>query len=168
MNILGFPVAQSERQVELLDINIERFGVTLFVELGVYRGGLANYMMLKQTGTFRYVGVELFDTIDEPIKHRPEIIKDDCVSNKVVQQISDIIQKTVGTVLVFCDNGHKELEMETYSRIIRPGDLIQVHDYPGECSPQFLERFGKTHPNFEEIDKEEFRNNGTTLWKRQT
>ena len=39
-------------------------------------------------------------------------------------------------VLVFCDNWNKPKEFQIYSGIIKPGDLLLVHDYPREFNEE--------------------------------
>ena len=54
--------------------------------------------------------------------------------------------------------------MEMYASMLRAGDLMMGHDYPGEVADEFLDRFGVGHPDLEEVgNRAQY---GATLWRK--
>lgn len=131
--------------------DIERYGVKLFIELGVLEGGLTSVLLPGvRVGLFDYVGVELNQAyVNKRIANEASIIYGDCFSDLVKAQIGEIIHNAEGPVLLFCDNGDKPREILEYSPMLRSGDFIAVHDYGTEVQQSDLMVFGES---FIEID----------------
>jgi hypothetical protein len=79
----------------------------------------------------------------------------DCVSNGPIKEVIDVINK--GTVLLYCDNGHKETEVEIYSEHLNKGSIIGCHDYDTEVNPFWINSFLKSK-GFEKFHNDELRN----------
>jgi cephalosporin hydroxylase len=164
----GVGAAQMWPQVGALFNAIDEFNIDLVVELGVYMGGLSELLYLRQirTSGFRYIG---FDNAPAQVNKRllnelPFVWGDvfsEEIKNRVVSEISHSAH-----ALVYCDDGNKPREMRTYAPLVRQGDLILVHDYPGEATPASLEEFGKIFPFMQEIEPEAYRGIGISLWRR--
>lgn len=155
-------------QLELFDEMIERFKLHTIIELGLYRGGLANILMKKQPAT-QYYGFEFVEgDLDPKVRGRAEITIMDVNTKKAIQLVENIVLASSGPVLIFCDTFDKPREMQTYSKVLRVGDFIQGHDYPGDgVTDEFLERFGAEHPDLEELEPERIRKQcGTTIWRK--
>ena len=138
INVLDILTAQQSAQVlSHVDI-INRYNVKLFIELGTYRGGglayvIPNLMLDRQ---FRYVGFEILPwQVDGKIlrfarEHpRCEIILEDMFFRHNLSAMSALIENTDGAVYIFCDGGDKPKELATFSKFLRVGDIISVHDY---------------------------------------
>jgi len=156
MNVLDILTAQQSAQVlSHIDI-INRYNVKLFIELGTYRGGglvhvIPNLMLDPE---FRYVGFEILPwQVDGKILRfasghpRCEIILEDMFFRHHLSAISKFIEDTKGTVYIFCDGGDKPKELLTFSKFLRVGDIISVHDYvetqTGEVTDADLDRLSE-------------------------
>jgi predicted O-methyltransferase YrrM len=167
MELLGFDVAQTPDQIKLLDEILDTYKITTYIELGTYRGGLSNYVLTTRPDIDYYGFDYAPEQIDERIRNHPRMITADVFSNGCKERILSIVTNSSGAVLIFCDNGNKPRELETYSPIIRSGDLIQVHDYPGEgITDEFLDNFGAINSSLREIQKTRIRGIGTSLWEK--
>ena len=167
VNPFGIPTAQTWNQVGALFEDIDKFEVTLFVELGVYFGGLAEMMIIRQSinSNFKYFGVQLdAEELHKRIKDKIRI--GDVLDPKIVGKIAEIVSNNPGLAMIYCDAGNKPREMITYTPILRLGDYIRVHDYPGETSPDFLSQYEKDFPYMKEIYGERCRELGFSLWRR--
>ena len=103
-----------------------------FVEIGVHEGGLP-YLLLQNPllDDVGYLGIEI-----------------DC--NIVVPQVKDIIEKRFSSELLcvdcfgltafyvleriknkilYCDGGHKAIELAYFKKFCNPGDIIFAHDF---------------------------------------
>lgn len=166
MILNGIQTAQNDLQVKIYHDIISKYDVKCFFELGSYMGGLSYEIMTTEPSVdfwgFQLDMAELHEKVrgNERIKHM-NVFSADCIDF-----VRAKINACNGTALVFCDNGNKEKEMETYHGLLRVGDLIQMHDFPGEATPEYLAAFGASHPGFEELDKDYYRGNGFTLWRR--
>ena len=167
MIIDGIHTAQTPRQIELMDGWIETYEVKTFIELGVYKGGLSNMFIKRQSDDFKYFGFEFDAQAIEPrMRGAIEIMVADVNKPNIISIVQNMVNMSKGTAYVLCDTFNKPREMLTYSKLLRVGDLLEGHDFPGEVSAEFLDQFEKDHPNFVEIDREECRNNGFTLWRK--
>lgn len=164
MQLDGISTAMQDYQVELIMKVIDEYNVTNFIELGLYRGGLAHYMMNHQKSfpDFHYNGFELNPgDLDAQVKGCSEITLIDAHGAAAQAIIQRIIEMSDGAVFIFSDTFDKPKGMSTYAPMLRPGDLIMGHDYPGELSDAFLTKFGREHPNLKELD---YRDQGVSLW----
>ncbi len=171
MNVLDVLAAQQPAQIlSHIDI-INRYKIKLFVELGTYMGGGLVHVIpnLILDRNFSYIGYEILpEKVNNKIlafasEHpRCEIILQDMFIAYNLDAVSEAITSTRGCVYVFCDGGNKPKELETFSKFLRVGDIISVHDYvedqTGEVTDQDLEKLGD---DFVPLD-EELRKN--ILW----
>ena len=165
MIIDGIHTAQTPRQVELMEENIEKYKVVTFIELGIYKGGLSNMFIKRQSETFKYYGFE-FDlgAIEPHMRGKPEITIIDVKKPEAIEMVRKMVNSSNGTAYILCDTFDKPGEMEIYQELLRVGDLLEGHDFPGEVSAAFLEKFKKDHPELVEINPDEYRGEGFTLW----
>jgi cephalosporin hydroxylase len=166
----GAGIAQLPEQVRLLLKIVEDFEIQTVIELGIMGGGMSLMMLDRKAAYpgFEYYGVEIETTyIHEKVRHRPEIIIGDVFDANIWWRINNIIQDASGTVLVFCDNGNKPEELHKYAPLIRVGDYIMAHDYPGEVNDEFLSTFYNTSPlSLYEVDRQLYRDYGYVLFRR--
>ena len=138
MNVKNILTAQPHYHICLhIDI-INRYNVKLFIELGMYMGGglahiIPNIMLDSE---FRYMGYEIDSSqvrneiLNFASGHpRCEVILEDLFLNHNLLASSQAIANTNGAVYVFCDGGNKLKELQTFSKFLRVGDIISVHDY---------------------------------------
>lgn len=154
------PVTQTWLQVVRHFEVIKDFDVKLFVEIGVYLGGLASVIIPRTEYTeFSYLGVEINEGgIDSRVKAqisclpRANIIYGNAFDSGIINKVNERINATLPPCYLFCDGNDKPREMATYAPLLRSGDLLSVHDWTpsgaGEISSEDLEFL---EPNFEEI-----------------
>lgn len=166
----GIPVTQTSNQTRMFFILIEEYEIKTFIELGVAYGGLANLMLKygNEYKDFSYYGFEIDQNqIRPPMQNRPEIMITDVFSQVCQDRVKSVIENSVGHVLVLCDGGNKSREMVMYAPMLRVGDLMMGHDYPGEITDTFLDDFGANHPDLEEVWHTYLRaQNGASLWRK--
>jgi cephalosporin hydroxylase len=138
---------------------VSKYEVKTFIEIGTASGGTAALMIpdIRLNG-LRYFGVEkdgsLIDT-----RLRAEgcnFIIGDEFDGQIIAQIRTIVNESKGRALIFCDGGNKPKELEIYSKLLRKGDLIEVHDFMSDGDPVNEEaiKWICNDPNFKEIDIE--------------
>lgn len=165
----GIPTAQTWNQLGSLFDDLNRMEITTFFELGAYMGGLSDLMIYRQSviNGFKFLGVQLdAQEINIRLRGTPYIMVGDVFSQEVIKRISGMIAESSGAVMVYCDNGNKPLELRTYAPILRVGDYIRAHDYPGETTQESLDIFRKDFPYMEEMDIEKYHELGLSLWRR--
>lgn len=132
---------------------------TTIVELGTGGGGVTAFFaeISKQWGgevhTFDIVHGcrDLADKYDNITFHLADAIKDEKPNSEIV----DLIRRE--GVMLYCDNGKKEIEIRLYSGFLKGGSLIGVHDYDTEVNSfwieDFLNRSGFDKFHHEELSK---------------
>jgi hypothetical protein len=121
---------------------IQDMRVGMFVEIGVLDGGLASLLLsvAEYDPMFRYVGVNLgVHHVDARVVNkmrdlnrsriRAELHDMDAWEPATVQMVAQELRRSDGRAMVYCDGGNKELEAHLYWDILRPRDLLGVHDY---------------------------------------
>ena len=141
-------VGQTWCEIGAIVYTVYKFMINSIVEIGTDRGGLGVLLALqafigKDT---KYLGIELHEENVEPkfldlinIIPGASFLCADAFSNDCINHVSDFVRD--GRALIFCDNGNKPREFETYAKILKPGDLLMVHDYPVE--------FNENNSNFD-------------------
>lgn len=154
------PVTQTWLQIVRHLEAIKDFDVRIFIEIGVYLGGLASVIMPRTEYTeFSYLGVEINEAaVDSRVKlkisrlPKANIIYGDAFNSRIINKVNERINAAPSPCYLFCDGGDKSREMKTYAPLLRSGDLISVHDWvpsgTGEISSEELEFL---EPDFEEI-----------------
>jgi len=162
----GIPTAQLEEQINMFHRLIDKYQVKTFIELGTFIGGLAYEMILK----YPEMTVYSFDVdgshLHQKVIGLPQIHIRDVFQEDTVNFISNIINSSNGTVLLFCDNGNKVKEFYLYYPLLRCGDLIQVHDYPAEATPELVQDVSENYFDLEPIDLDYYLENGTVCWRK--
>lgn len=105
---------------------------TWFVEIGVHEGGLP-YLLLQNPllDDVSYLGIELYCELVRPqvkdiIEKRfsSELLCVDCFGLTVFYVLERIKNK-----ILYCDGGHKAIELAYFKRFCTPGDIIFAHDF---------------------------------------
>jgi cephalosporin hydroxylase len=139
---------------------IKDFDAKLFVEVGVYLGGLASVIIPRtEYVEFHYLGVEINEAaVDNRVTAqisrlpRANIIYGNAFDSGIINKVKERIKATPSPCYLFCDGNDKPREVKTYAPLLRSGDLLSVHDWSpsgtGEISSEDLEFL---EPDFEEI-----------------
>lgn len=119
---------------------IDERGIKTLVEIGILDGGLsAIFLSLSEYTGLQYLGVD-FNSIVDPrvlakvskMPDRAEILMADAwePDGRCMQTIRSLLAKTgPNRAMIYCDGGNKPREAHLYWPILRPGDLLGVHDY---------------------------------------
>jgi len=100
------------------------------VEIGSYNGGLSSYIFDSKKENCTFVSYDIAPEINEANKKRNDIDFriGDCFEEKQFNEIVELIQKP-GKTLMICDGGHKTKEFNLFSKYLKIGDVIILHDY---------------------------------------
>jgi hypothetical protein len=162
-------IAQLPEQIELMLETIEKFEIDIFFELGTMGGGLSLMMFdrMEVFTDFVYYGFEIDPQFPcERVLNSPFFTLGDVFSQPIKSYVVDKIHTSEKHALVFCDDGNKPKEMIEYSMLLRVGDYIMGHDYPGEITDKTLDALDKQIQFIEEIDRQKYRDIGYSLWRR--
>lgn len=165
----GIKIAQTWIQIGLMFQLIEDLKLGTVIELGVFCGGLADLLIRRSemVKDIRYFGFENNPgPIEHPVRDHWTINIADVFAQETVAHVSALMSGDARPALIFCDDGDKPKEMRTYAPVLRPGDYMLAHDYPGETTPQSLANFGVDRMWMSEIDPPIYRHLGVSLWKR--
>lgn len=143
----GLPIGQSWLDIGVIFYALQLTGAKSFVEIGINRGGLSAMMYAKTVveKDFHYYGIEITPhLIDANLPRSNEnftIYVGDIFDN--VAWLEHAIRSAKRSI-IFCDGGDKAKEMAFVAPLLRPDDVILVHDYTVEWGdkdiPQSLER----------------------------
>jgi hypothetical protein len=121
----------------ILDL-INRYDVRRFVELGVHVGGLTAVVTpIMAFKGFEYMAVEINPQISHAVAGLSrlyagfEFVAGDCLTEDMRGGVHKFVDRSSETAMIYCDNGEKAMEFPFYAPVLRPGDVIAVHDYYG-------------------------------------
>lgn len=114
---------------------------SVFIELGTHRGGLT----LAINEEFPVLPIITFDNKNLSTSYRDLFngnvifLIEDLLSGKNKKLIEIIKSFAKGKIFMYCDNGNKVYEINTYSKYLTVGDVIGCHDWFVEVSPEKIE-----------------------------
>lgn len=164
------PVAQTWENVITHWEILNEFDIKLFIEIGVYFGGLTSMILprLDYVKDFHYLGFEKVDNVDPRVKGilarysaRSRIIYADVLNQATIEVVRQSILKSKGRAYIFCDGGDKLREFGIYQDVLRPDDIIAIHDYGNDPSRIVNNEslLNLTSSSLIEIEPERFRGN---------
>jgi len=134
---LGRPNWHSMAEIYNMDRLLHRNKFDRIIELGTMAGGMT---LIFGIHALRMGGdVMTFDIRDEPqdevwkklVKALPiKYHKGDVFEYETEEIIQTYMKR--GRLLLYCDNGKKIDEFNTYAQYLKPGDVIMTHDRPNE------------------------------------
>ena len=145
---------------------VRKHSPKVFIELGTFMGGLT-LALHEEFPKMKIFTFDVFIDID--------VRKKELLFNDNVRFVEDDLLNTMSTYLVsllksirrkkmlYCDNGNKEYEINTYSEYLLPGDALGCHDWLFEVLPKNVEN---TLRWFRPFDRETYLNNKETLCSR--
>ena len=160
----GTPCFHEGAAMELIYEIVANFDPEVVIELGTKNGGFTealqgatkdsaeiysyDHIGYKVSGGFREnVRFIICDVLTEPVNSIVEL----CESDK--------------KVLLYCDNGDKTREFELYTKYLKKGDMLGVHDWGTEILYDSVKPYLE---GFTFIRRKEFKGAGwkTRFWKR--
>lgn len=112
------------------------------IELGTDEGGFSGWMadlVLPWGG--------IVHTFDIKKKFKEELTHDFknllFTEADVLSSTHDVVKTLASSphVLLYCDNGNKELEVKFYAEYLKPGSILGVHDYNTEIMAEWVEPY---------------------------
>lgn len=106
------------------------------IELGTGNGAFSMWVLLHciQSGarftTFDIRKMNRVTKLAHQINLLNHFVQCDVLKNPI--PVKTTIIDTKGKALLFCDNGDKLLEVRLYAPVLRPGDILAVHDWGSE------------------------------------
>lgn len=134
---LGEKVSQNPLAIPMWEYVLDTFEFSRIVELGTWWGNFSIYFLLfcinceadfvtydtvrrKNSRLKRLLGFDKHHRRVDIFENKEEIIKE--------------IQKP-GRTILFCDNGDKQKEVDTFAPFLKSGDIIAIHDWNTEVFP---------------------------------
>ena len=131
---VGIPLSHSWREVGCILWIVQTFHLRAVAEIGVDQGGLAG--ILQAHRSLDYLGIELtMHTVHPSVAHI--VIEADALAEPTLRTVLHWIEQR-RPVLVYCDDGDKPKEVQLYAPILRPGDVLGVHDLGSEIQESDL------------------------------
>lgn len=102
------------------------------IEIGTYNGGFTLYLNDAKRSDTKLVSYDIDETLNTA--KNLEAAKDidfrieSCFSKKAKNDIISMIGEDK-RVLLLCDGGNKTLEFNTFSKYLKSGDVIGIHDF---------------------------------------
>jgi len=122
---------------------VKEFNPKLFIELGTFQGGLT-LIIHEKFSALRICSFDHIERLSEPRKNflfnkSVTFYLQDLISspNKILIDLL-ISNKSIKKIL-YCDNGNKTYEINTYAKYLSIGDVIGCHDWFVEVNPKNVE-----------------------------
>jgi len=106
------------------------------VEIGTYNGGLTSWVFDNTDA--KLISYDIDGTINYTKRTDIDFRIDDCFNEHAFKDIIELIQSE-GRTLVLCDGGDKPKEFNTFSKYLKPNDVIMAHDY-SESETDWLDK----------------------------
>lgn len=124
----GIRVQQNRNILNSLNELSVEFSPTQIVEIGACDGGFTKILEdHKISKNAKIYSVEMSDN-NQLVEYSDKVVKIKGNCFQLENKIGEIISKN-GPSLVFCDGGNKNLEINTFSKYLKKGDIILGHDY---------------------------------------
>jgi hypothetical protein len=126
----------------------------LILEIGTHRGAFSIWLYNNKNINCKFKTFEIDPSVIKiPDKYKSliDIEIADCFSEKTICDIKNLIE-THGKTMLLCDGGNKNKEFITYSKYLKPNDIIMLHDYADNIK------------NYEQITKKHNWKHGCESW----
>lgn len=119
---------------------IDDFDIRTFVELGVFKGGLASMMIARSRNSpdFYYLGIEKDFNLADPIV-QDHLWDGDVFDDVIVDKLLEQLLHWPIPQIIYCDNGDKPREVKTYLPVVPSGTYIMAHDWGTEITSHDLD-----------------------------
>lgn len=139
----GVPMVQAWQDLMLWERFLHQYNPKFILELGTFNGGLSTFLAVQawsiQAG---FMTVDWQDWVDHDHALWKQMGLDRCYLNIDIRSpdfkriLHDLLSADHNhPFLLFCDNGNKPLEFQTFGPMLRAGDYLAVHDWGTEMNP---------------------------------
>jgi len=135
----GIPMQQTWTAIYALNRFIQNEpDLVRIVDLGSGYGGLTLFfgMCMKNRGG-KVLSMDLMNLYFNPVG-LVTFRKIDIFTPEAIALVKKFL-KAGGKNLIFCDNGNKPKELDTYGKLLKGGDFIMAHDYKTEIMEEEVE-----------------------------
>lgn len=133
----GVPVSQTvgiQKYFEEIIPDFDRI-----IEIGTYSGGLTLFIHSLMNRNCELISYDINAAYNKvPSEYSLDFRIGDCFDPFIQLEIADLIGDKTKRVLVLCDGGKKNEEFNTFSKFLKPDDVIMCHDYS-----ETIEEFNK-------------------------
>jgi len=162
VSLFAIPVQRDWEDLRTMEEFLVSAWPSLVIELGTGTGGFSLY--LAGYCAIHGHSFHTFDLGDKDHSHQKpnmdalkairalggHVHTSDVFSEGTVEVIRFLIGKSEGPAFIYCDNGDKPREVNTYAPLLRTGDYLGVHDFGTEIHSLPYSGFKRWHwPIFE-------------------
>jgi len=124
----GIHVGQTPNVIDLFKNIIPQFDT--IIEIGTHRGGFTYFFNNIKSKNTELISFEInIKNIDDRVLNSEiDIVIGDCFDTQYEIMIKNKISSG-GRTLLLCDGGNKNKEFNTFSKYLKPDDVIMLHDY---------------------------------------
>ena len=133
-SFIGITTAQSPADIAVWERFLTDTDVSRIIEIGTYKWGMSLFFWLwckTKTADFYTYDIKFFPAT--------RVIRELGITKRfrmvdvftIPEEIGEVIGSK-GPTVVFCDGGNKPLELQTFSKYLKNGDFIGVHDWGEE------------------------------------
>ncbi len=131
---LGLPMCQNRLAVPTWSYAMEVLPPRRIIELGTYGGGFTCAIGIHARQICARVVTYDRSAPDESLTDLARFLRIEFRQADIwaaEREIAELIRGT-GVTYVLCDGGDKRRELATFSRYLKPGDVIGAHDYAAD------------------------------------
>lgn len=147
------------KQVENIKLYFEQFLIQenfqTIIEIGTHKGGLTAILSdigIENNLEYQIMTMDIVDDVYDSVKDASNVtfLQMGALS-EIIKYCYYLAIPNYGKTLVLCDGGDKIEEFKAYSKIIKYGDFIMVHDYV-EDKIKFDEEFKDKIWNWHQVE----------------
>ena len=125
-------MSQSAMAPGIIATMILREAPARVIEIGTSAGGFASMLsyVCQSVGT-QFTTMDIRPSLDYKLAPCGRFLTWDCFAH--IDEIGAWIASP-GLTILLCDGGNKPLEFNTFSKFLKPGDIIGAHDYMADAT----------------------------------
>lgn len=141
----GAECGQFDGAFEVWQEILDNYPSRRIIELGTWKGGFSAFLLMQcKLRGMDFHTLDIKDIIDnkEIIRYlgvREHFHNIDIFSDEGIGLVRDLIKKD-GRTILFCDNGNKPKEFNTFAKFLKVNDIICVHDWGDEIHSGHIEQ----------------------------
>lgn len=140
-SFLGRPMTVSFASLFLFEKLLLEYPFQRIIEFGTWRGTLSLYLLLyslSENSEFYTYDIKKFSSYED--EDKKDVLKESLDFNRHfrqkdifnnIEEIKNLIRQT-GRSILFCDDGDKKREFNTFVPFLKKGDVVGFHDWTRE------------------------------------